>query len=113
MTIYALSRILIPLYTVKVAKDGDMGLKLATENDIDLILSDIYMPSVSGFDVLEKLKTNERTKDIPVILISGTEEPEDKERGFSLGAIDFIKKPFNEKEVLQKIKRAGRASEEC
>jgi response regulator RpfG family c-di-GMP phosphodiesterase len=105
MTIYALSQILMPQYTVKVAKGGDIGLKLASENNISLIMLDIYMPDISGFEVLTKLKNNEKTNKIPVILISGTEETEDMEQGFSLGAVDFIKKPFDEKDVLQKTRK--------
>ena len=105
MTIYALGQILMPLYTVKVSKCGTAGAILAEEGDIDLILLDIYMPKVSGFDVLKKLKGNEITNQIPVILISGTDEIDDIEKGFSLGAIDFIKKPFEDKDVLEKTKK--------
>jgi putative two-component system response regulator len=104
MSIYALSQMLIPLYTVKVAKDGDLGLKLASDNKIDLILLDVYMPEISGLEVLVKLKESEKTRDIPVMIISGSEESEDEQQGLSLGAVDFIKKPYKSEDVLQKVK---------
>jgi putative two-component system response regulator len=103
MVIFSLSRMLLPLCSVKVSRDGDEGLKLAEENEIALILLDLYMPEISGFEVLRRLKENKKTRNIPVVLISGSQDAEDEQQGYSLGATGFIKKPFDEKEVPMRI----------
>jgi CheY-like chemotaxis protein len=103
MVISSLSRMLLPLYSVKVAKDGEEGLKLARKNAVDLVLLDINMPGLTGFDVLEQLKTDERTKGMPVVFITGSEELADEAQGFLLGAVDYIKKPFVEENVLHRV----------
>ncbi|MCL2226918.1 MAG: diguanylate cyclase [Oscillospiraceae bacterium] len=92
--IHALSQILLPRYEVKLAKDGKSGIALARKYDIDLILLDIVMPNMSGFDVLIALKESSRTRDIPIILVTGSDSVESEEMGLSLGAVDFIRKPF-------------------
>ncbi|MCL2049227.1 MAG: response regulator [Defluviitaleaceae bacterium] len=102
MAIFSLSQKLLPICAVKVTTDGYEGLKIAQEHDISLILLDIFMPIVSGFEVLERLKQDERTRDIPVVLISGTEDVRDEEYGYFLGAKGFIKKPFDE-DITQRI----------
>ena len=104
MIISALTRILSPHYKVKAAKDGESGLKLAAEHDIDLVLLDISMPNMSGFDVIERLKVSRKTADIPVIFITGSTEAEDEATGFSLGAVDYIKKPFTQESVLHRVR---------
>ena len=103
MIISALSQILLPLYSVKAAKRGSDGLEIARRQSIDLILLDVKMPGQDGFEVLKQLKSDDETKKIPVILLSGATEPEDKERGFGLKAADYIEKPFVEEDVLQRI----------
>ena len=103
MVISALSRMLLPLYSVKAAKDGREGLDLVDNHQIDLILLDINMPEFTGFDVLAKLKESEKTSGIPVIFITGSEEAADEAKGFSLGAVDFIIKPFVEEKVLHRV----------
>jgi len=103
MVISALSRILLPLYSVKVAKDGEEGLRLASRHPIDLILLDINMPGLSGFDVLGKMKETPEVRGVPVIFITGSEEAEDESQGFRMGAVDYIKKPFSEENVLHRV----------
>ena len=103
MIISTLSRMLLPLYNVKVAKDGKEGLRLANSHTIDLILLDLHMPGISGFDVLTQLKENEKTRNLPVIFITGSDESDDEEQGFLLGAVDYIKKPFVEESVLHRV----------
>ena len=103
MIISALTRILSPSYKVKAARDGEAGLRLAEEHDIDLILLDISMPKLSGFGVLERLKSSRKTADIPVIFITGSTEAEDEALGFSLGAVDYIRKPFTQESVLHRV----------
>jgi len=90
----ALSSILSPLYHIKAARDGVTGLVLANKYDIDLILLDIVMKNMSGYEVLEALKTNENTKDIPVIFITGKEGSGEEAKALSCGVVDYIRKPI-------------------
>jgi PAS domain S-box-containing protein len=76
----------------------------------DLILLDILMPEMDGYQVCEKLKADERTKDIPVIFVSAVHEVFDKVKAFSLGGVDYITKPFEAKEVLARIETQLRIS---
>jgi len=94
MQIKALNKILSSTYDVIIAQSGEEGLALAHEHNVDLILLDLNMPDLSGFDVLSKLKESEKTKNIPVIFITGSEPYDDGMEGLSLGAVDFIRKPF-------------------
>ena len=104
MIISALTRILSPYYKVKAAKDGETGLMIARENEIDLVLLDISMPNMSGFDVIERLKASSKTEKIPVIFITGSSDAEDETTGFLLGAVDYIKKPFTQESVLHRVR---------
>jgi len=99
----ALTRILSPLYDVKIAKTGEMGLKLAEEQDVDIILLDLVMGGISGFDVLASLKKSDRTRNIPVIFITGSGSIEDEEKGLALGAVDYIRKPFSDAVVNLRV----------
>jgi CheY-like chemotaxis protein/two-component sensor histidine kinase len=103
MVISTLSRMLLPLYSVKAAKDGREGLDIANRHTVDLILLDIKMPGFSGFEVLESLKKHDKTRGIPVIFITGSDEIEDEALGFSMGAVDYIVKPFIEEKVLHRV----------
>lgn len=95
LNITALTHILNPIYTVYVAKDGKTAIELAIERKPDVILSDVLMPGMSGFEVIEELKNNEVTESIPVIFITGLTQWIEEERGLELGAADYIHKPFN------------------
>lgn len=90
-------------YTVRPVPDGALALLSAQEAPPDLILLDIMMPTMSGYDVCEKLKTDDRTRDIPIIFISALHEVFDKVRAFELGGVDFITKPFQVEEVLARV----------
>lgn len=103
MQLHAIVKILQPTYNVKVAKSGEEGLEFVHKYDIDLILLDMVMPGLSGIDVLVALKGSSKTKHIPVILVTGNSSTEDKIRGFSLGASDYIVKPFNADIVTKKV----------
>jgi len=91
-------------YWVRPAINGPVALKTVRERLPDLILLDIMMPGMSGYDLCEQLKADERTCDIPVIFISSLDEMADKLTGFSLGGVDYITKPFQVKEVLACVK---------
>jgi len=82
-------------FTLYMAKDGAQALKRADELVPDLILLDIIMPGMDGYEVLSQLKKSERTRDIPVIFITGLNTDGDEMKGLELGADDYISKPFN------------------
>lgn len=86
-----------------LAHNGETGLSLTETKKLDLILLDVVMPGMSGFEVCEKLKENSNTVDIPVIFITGQTHAVDEFRGFRLGAVDYIKKPYNPMIVIQRI----------
>ena len=103
INIIALAHFLKPKYQIIVAADGDAGIEAAEKHLPDLILLDVIMPEMNGFDVLAKLKKFEITKNIPVIFISGMNTNEDEERGISLGAVDYIFKPFKKSIVKARV----------
>ena len=82
-------------YTVKVAINGPMALKVVEKQPPDLILLDIMMPGMSGYEVCEQLKSNPETQHIPVIFLTAMEQTKDESSGFELGAADYITKPVN------------------
>jgi diguanylate cyclase (GGDEF)-like protein len=99
-----LNRILSPEYTLLVAKSGQEALARVAEQAPDLILLDIVMPEMSGFEVLQSLKDNPDTAQIPVIFITGLDSAEDEETGLNLGALDYITKPFREAIVRTRVR---------
>ncbi|AUC61993.1 two component signal transductions sytem response regulator with GGDEF domain [Cyanobacterium sp. HL-69] len=90
-------------YKVKKAQDGETALMAALSNPPDLILLDILMPIMHGYEVCQKLKSNPLTQHIPVIFISALNDVFDKIKAFEIGAVDYITKPFQEEEVLARI----------
>lgn len=99
-----LSHILMTDYTIYVAKNGQSALKKAHSEKPDLILLDIVMPGMDGFEVLRRLKESHATKDIPVICITGLNSVEDEEKGFFLGSVDYITKPFHNSIVAARVR---------
>lgn len=91
-------------YQLGFAKDGKTALAHAESTQFDLILLDIMMPEMDGHEVCARLKRAKKSKDIPVIFISAKDEIKDKTRGFELGAVDYITKPFDAQEVLARVK---------
>ena len=89
---------------VILAKDGNQGIKKAIEFRPDLILLDVVMPVMDGFEVIEKLKKEAETSAIPVIFVTGELEVNKEERGLKLGACDYIQKPFDDDIVLARVK---------
>jgi two-component system, OmpR family, phosphate regulon response regulator PhoB len=98
-------------YDALVAHDGQEGLRKAQTLLPDLILLDIMLPTLPGTDVLRELRKGERTKDIPVIIRSARAEEMDQVVGFSLGADDYVPKPFSPRVLMQKIKALRRRVE--
>lgn len=99
-----LSGLLKDKYRVKIAKNGEKALELANASEKpNLILLDVVMPGMSGFEVCAQLKSDESTKNIPVIFITALNEATDETKGFSVGGADFIAKPFHPDVVLARI----------
>ena len=97
-------------YEVTVAHDGQDGLRKAQAIP-DIILLDIMLPGINGIEILRELRGNEKTKSIPVIVVSAKSEETDQVVGFSMGADDYVTKPFSVKILLQRIKALQRRSE--
>lgn len=87
-------------FNVFYASNGDEALSLAATEVPDVILLDILLPGMSGYEVLEKLKADETTKHIPVLILSNFGQPEDIEKGKSLGAVDFLVKANNSLDAI-------------
>ena len=90
-------------YNVQTARSGEGALKLMQESRPDLILLDILMPGMDGFEVCDRLKAEENTKDIPVIFVSSMADIDSKVQGFKIGGVDFINKPFQHAEILVRV----------
>ena len=100
-----LNDILCRAYQLKAAPNGQRALMLAQrEPALDLILLDIMMPEMDGYEVCSLLKENKATAEIPVIFISSLGEPRDKLQAFKVGGLDYITKPFEDDEVLARVK---------
>lgn len=90
-------------YRVRTALSGETALKTVQAGVPDLILLDIMMPGMNGFELCEILKTDAKTQDVPIIFISALNETEDKVKGFQAGGVDYISKPFNAAEVVARV----------
>jgi two-component system phosphate regulon response regulator PhoB len=98
-------------YDTVVAHEGPEGLRKAQTLLPDLILLDIMLPGLSGLDICRELRSGERTRNIPIILLTAKAEETDQVVGFSLGADDYVTKPFSVKILLQRIKALQRRVE--
>lgn len=103
INLITLTHILMPEYTIYAAKNGSSAVKIAKKQLPDVILLDILMPDMDGYEVLSMLKSEEDTRKIPVIFISGLVNPEDEEKGLTMGAADYIRKPLIADVVKQKV----------
>jgi PAS domain S-box-containing protein len=91
-------------FQIIVARSGHEGLEKARADKPDLILLDVMMPDIDGFETCHRLKTAEDTKDIPVIFITALQDAGDKVKGFAAGGVDYITKPLQKEEMLARIK---------
>ncbi len=96
--------VLNPYYRLLLADNGEKGIKTAELKIPDLILLDIMMPGMNGFEVCKLLKQNEKTKDIPIIFLTAKTEEDDISNAFDAGGVDYIIKPFKIKEILSRVK---------
>ncbi len=102
--IKVISNVLSDGYNLYIANSGEKALQILEKVQPDLILLDIMMPGMSGFEVCEIIKSKEAIKEIPIIFLTAKAETDDIIQGFELGAVDYITKPFSTKEVNVRIK---------
>ncbi len=98
-------------YEILEAYDGETCIKIAKSENPDIILLDVMMPGMSGFEVCKILSATKSTQLIPVLLVTALTEAEDLKEGFQVGAFDYIKKPFNRIELIARVKAALRFRE--
>ncbi len=90
-------------YEISIALNGEKALDFSPIFSPDLILLDIMMPGIDGFETCRRLKLNEKTQNIPIIFLTAKSDEEDVIKGFELGAVDYITKPFKQEEVLVRV----------
>lgn len=90
-------------YNVIYAQSGEKALELLEKNKFDLILLDIVMPTMNGFDVCSKIKNDDKTKKIPVIFLTVKDDEKDIVKGFEVGAVDYVTKPFYSEVLLKRV----------
>ncbi|MBD3307981.1 response regulator [candidate division KSB3 bacterium] len=91
-------------YLISIANNGEQGLKKVAEEEPDLIISDVMMPDMNGYDFCEQLRADPKTASIPFIFLTAKKDVSDRVRGLNLGADDYISKPFHVVEVVARIK---------
>jgi DNA-binding response OmpR family regulator len=90
-------------FEIVVARDGEKGIAIAHSIQPDLILLDVMMPGIDGFETCRRLKADESTQNIPVIFMTALNNIEDKLKGFEAGGVDYLIKPLQEQEVLARV----------
>lgn len=103
--IQILMELLDERYDVIASRDGQGAIEMAIEDKPDLILLDVVMPEMDGFEVCRELKKNKKTKEIPIIFLTAQTNEDSIEKAYEVGGIDYITKPFKQKELLARVKR--------
>lgn len=98
------ARLMAEYYDVLTAQDGMTALAICEQTPVDLVLLDIMMPGIDGFEVCERLKSNPRTAHIPVVIVTALDQPSDRVRGLKAGADDFLTKPVNDLQLMARVK---------
>ncbi|NNU67557.1 PleD family two-component system response regulator [Rhizobium sp. WYCCWR 11152] len=98
------ARLLAEYFDVMTAADGYTALAICERNQVDLILLDIMMPGIDGFEVCERLKASQKTAHIPVVMVTALDQPTDRVRGLKAGADDFLAKPVNDLQLISRVK---------
>jgi PleD family two-component response regulator len=96
--------ILTPHYKVRVAINGEAALKLVAAVPPDMVLLDVMMPGIDGYEVCRRLKANPASREIPVVLVTAISEAMDEGKGFEVGAVDYISKPVSGPIVLARVR---------
>jgi len=107
-----IAEILKDNYSLSMAKSGEQALKILNKTAVNLILLDVKMPVMDGFDVLRELSADKKYKDIPVILLTADNNDSTQDKGLSLGAADYIRKPFVPEEIIERIEKVLSETEE-
>ncbi|OHV72100.1 PleD family two-component system response regulator [Ensifer sp. LCM 4579] len=98
------ARLLAEYFDVLTAENGHSALAICETTPVDLVLLDIMMPGMDGFEVCERLKANSRTAHIPVVMVTALDQPSDRVRGLKAGADDFLTKPVNDLQLMSRVK---------
>jgi two-component system, cell cycle response regulator len=99
------ARLALENYVVVIAKNGQEGVEQARSEKPDLILLDVMMPILNGYDVCNLLKSDKRTAHIPILVLTALPHVEDAEKAFSAGAADFLNKPYTNERLIQKVQK--------
>ncbi|MDI7864382.1 PleD family two-component system response regulator [Rhizobiaceae bacterium n13] len=97
-------RLLAEYFDVLTANDGPSALAICGHAQVDVVLLDVMMPGMDGFEVCEQLKSNPRTAHIPVVMVTALDQPSDRVRGLKAGADDFLTKPVNDLQLISRVK---------
>lgn len=92
-------------YTVRIARDGEEVLRAVEESLPDLIILDAMMPARSGYDVCQLLRSTDRCRDVPIIMLTAKGRDIDREKGMALGATDYVTKPFSTRDLVETVRR--------
>lgn len=98
------ARLVAEYFDVVTAEDGFKALDICDQEQVDIILLDIMMPGMDGFEVCERLKANPKTAHIPVVMVTALDQPSDRVRGLKAGADDFLTKPVNDLQLIARVK---------
>lgn len=98
------SKVLGDSYEVLLAESGQQTLLLLQREKVDLILLDIVMPEMDGFETLERIRGMAKTADVPVIFLTASSDDDTRERALALGVADLVEKPFRKDELLDKVR---------
>ncbi len=104
VNIAVIKAILVPEFSVKGATNGERAIVIAESDPPDLILLDIIMPDMNGYEVLQQLKKNEATREIPVLFVTSKDDTDDETFGMELGAVDYIVKPITPSILLARVR---------
>ena len=102
------ARLSAEYFDVRTAADGPAALRLCSQTDFDVVLLDVMMPGVDGFEVCRRLKSDEATAHVPVILVTALDQPADRVRGLEAGADDFLTKPVDEVSLIARVRSLAR-----
>lgn len=93
-------------YAVETASRGDDALEKALKIEPDLVILDVMMPALDGWEVCRRMHDTEGLRDVPVILLSARAQDEDRERGYALGVVEYVTKPFDPASLVDVVRRA-------
>lgn len=92
-------------YTLQIAYNGKEALQFIENEPPDLVLLDIMMPGIDGYEILQKMNANSKTRGIPVIMVTSKSEESDRTKALEIGAIDYVMKPIDIEELLGKVEQ--------